>query len=98
MSPTTCDKASTPMYAASIGILVSCMSCINLSIFDTANYKSCISLAGVDSSVLLTCVSSANFDMVLISVVWHLSEFLSQDTRYMKDVEKCSDPSENAII
>ena len=55
---------------------------------DAASYNLCISLSGMDSAVLLIWVSSASFDMVLIKLVRYLSEFASQDTKYMHDMEK----------
>ena len=62
---------------------------------DVASHKPCISLPGIDSSDLLICVSSASFDIVLMRLVQHLFEFVSQDTKYIQDVEKFRDPSEN---
>ena len=54
-----------------------------------------ISLTGMLSSVLAANVSSLSLDMVLIRLVWTLLELTSHDTRYIQNVEKVMDPSEN---
>ena len=55
----------------------------------------CISLTGMLSSVLAIKVSSLSLDIVLIRLVLTLLEFTSHETRYIHDVEKFMDLSEN---
>ena len=68
-----------------------------LIILEAQSRIPCVSFTSTGSSVFANLVSSQSFESVVIRLVWLLSEFASQDTRYRQDVEKSCDPSEKPM-